>query len=80
MLDGIGVPLLVRRVGAGSQSASVAVGVRPALLHDDDASRMHPLTALADRRKNPVVLLRDYELDRDLPTAYGRVAAVLTGM
>lgn len=62
-----GVPLLASRP---SDRLSIAVGTRPALVDPNDAAFTHPLHALDADAGTIVVLLNEYVVARDLPTAY----------
>lgn len=53
------------------QAASfIPIGVYPALIHPDEARRLHPLSARAD-----AVVLPDFVVSRDLPAAYQLLSA-----
>lgn len=65
--NGASIPLTARRPGSHAQ---LAIGTRPALLDRNDPHFQHPLHGLDRDAKSIVVLLNDYVLPRDLPTAY----------
>ena len=70
-LKGVVVPLLVTHKVSGVQAA---IGVYPTLLDKDSDTFDHPLLRLEDTAPGvPVVLLRDFVVSRDLPTAYAEV-------
>jgi ATP-dependent helicase YprA (DUF1998 family) len=54
-------------------STHLAIGVHPALIHQDEARQLHPLSARADG-----VVLPDYVVSRDLPAAYRILSAPRT--
>lgn len=62
-----GLPLVAGRRGDKMQ---LVVGTRPALLDRNDPMFEHPLYALDKDPQRIVVVLNDYILARDLPTAY----------
>lgn len=66
------VPLLVTGypILQGQDSQIVAVGTHPALLEQSATGFSHTLTSLATYSGVRVVLLNDYIVQRDLPTAY----------
>jgi hypothetical protein len=51
-------------------STFIPIGVYPALIHDDEARRLHPLNARAN-----AVMLPDFVVSRDLPAAYQLLSA-----
>ena len=71
-LNGQTVPLLASHPARGD----VAIGTHPALLDVDAARDEHDLPRLT---VIPVVLLPDYVVERDLPTAYTSVVEALDG-
>lgn len=69
-VHGVSVPLLVTG-GRGKSERLIAVGTYPALLDNEADNFEHPLQVLKSMAAGvKVVLLRDYVIDRDLPTAY----------
>jgi ATP-dependent helicase YprA (DUF1998 family) len=71
-VGGVDVPLLVKLPdgGRGGAARFVAVGTYPALLDRNADEFVHPLQALDSVDEVDVVLLNDYVVTRDLPTAY----------
>lgn len=70
-IKGVSVPLLVSHTGSGKR---VAIGVFPALLDPNSGDFDHPLLKLEDTAPDvTVVLLRDFIVARDLPSAYRTV-------
>jgi hypothetical protein len=66
-IHGLLVPLLVQAPGG-----PVVVGTHPALLELQAAEQQHPLQQEALALKARLLLVNDYVLSRDLPTAYQR--------
>ncbi len=66
---GIDVPLIIRR----RDGQSVVVGTFPALLDHDFAKSQHPLRRLEEAKAARVVLVNDYVLSRDLPSACNEI-------
>jgi hypothetical protein len=66
----INVPLLITASQAGKLRQSIAVDIYPALMDRDAACITHSLQQLYSKRDIQVVLLNDYIVARDLPTAY----------
>jgi Domain of unknown function (DUF1998) len=64
---GVKVPLLVQDK---ARSNSIAIGTYPALLDKNATSFDHPLYKLDSEDDITVLLLPDYVVSRDLPTAY----------
>ena len=73
-VQGMHVPIRVEREGGGPP---VFVGLRPALIDRAAAAVSHPLSELAERAGARCVLLNDYVVSRDLPTAYQRFRSAL---
>lgn len=73
-MAGVEVPLLVKlpESGGGGTTRFVAVGTYPALLDRNADEFVHPLQALDGVDEVNVILLNDYVVARDLPTAYQR--------
>jgi hypothetical protein len=73
-IGGVDVPLLVTPQSPSSSRdlRHIAVGTFPALLDRSADGFDHPLYDLDHRDDTSVVLLEDYILARDLPTAYAR--------
>jgi len=69
LVDGIRVPLVVRS-GASGNSDVFALGTYPALLNRDAEGFRHPLHELDSEDDVKLVLLNQFVVSRDLPTAY----------
>ena len=72
---GVEVPLLLAasRTGPNQPIRSIAIGTYPALADSNINSFRHPLHALNGRHDVKVMLLNNYVLMRDLPTAYDQL-------
>jgi hypothetical protein len=64
MIEGSDVPLIAADPKSGTE---LAIGVYPALVDYDSAQRAHPLSKVSS---HDVLLLPDYLVSRDLPSAY----------
>jgi hypothetical protein len=69
-IDDIDVPLVVRGGAELDRRRLVVVGTYPALLDRAGPSFSHPLLMLREGPERTVVLLNDYVVAPDLPTAY----------
>ena len=75
-ISGVQVPILISPNTKGQNaSRQYAVGTYPALLDPVAEGFDHPLYELDGNDKVRVILLSDYIVDRDLPTAYHQLLA-----